>query len=145
MNLLKKKMRKWLEVPDKPQEILPPKPPTDLTAVILANRHYFMSVKPEDSDEYYEGLNENEKKTYEAEASTVFNSKVFQREIKYLLGHQALFVANQASNWEQSLIGRGNVNGIGLIHDRFQDLNSRHLENIRRPEAAVDKHGLLPE
>ena len=144
-NFLKQKMRKWLEVPDKSQENLLPEPPKDLTAVILANRHYLMSVKPADADEYLEGLTEGDRRAYEAEASTVFNSKVFQREIKYLLGHQALFVANQASNWEQSLIGRGNVNGIGLILDRFQDLSSRHLENIRRPEAAVDKHGLMPE
>lgn len=144
LNLLKKKIRKWLEIQDQPPKNPVVEPQKD-APYFLVNRHYLLSVKPEDSDEYVEGLNESEKRAYEAEASTVFNSKVFQREIKYLLGHQALFVATQATNWEQSLIGRGNVNGIGLILDRFQDLNSRHLENIRRPEAAVDKHGLLPE
>ena len=147
-------MRKWLEVEnpyslsekDKAKflESLKEEEPKD-APYFLVNRHYLLSVKPEDADEYLEISNESERREYEAEASTVFNNKVFKRELKHLFALQALFVANEATNWEQSLIGRGNVNGIGLVLDRFEELNSRHLENVRRPEPALDKHGLLPE
>lgn len=155
MKTLKKKIRKWLELDLSDEEKaamlksiveeMDKEPAKVEPAYLLANRHYFLSIKPEDVDEYLEISNESDRRAYEAEASTVFNSKVFKKELKHLLAVQALFVANEAKNWDQNLIGRGNVNGIGLVLDRFEELNSRHLDNVKRPEPPIDKHGLLPD
>jgi len=113
-------------------------------AYFLANRYYLQSINPEDIDEYLNGLSEQDRKEYEAEASIIFNSRVFKREIKYLLAQQALYVASQVKDWEKSLVGRGTINGIGLVEDRFRILNSRHQENIK-PKESFDKYGLIPE
>lgn len=122
---MKQFLRKWLGIEDKTEE----KPQE--ASYFLVNRHYLQSINIEDLDEYLTSMSESERKEYEAEASLIFTNKAFQREIKHLLGEQALFIANQSGNWEQVILGRGTVNGVGLIDDRFKLLYSRHLDNIK--------------
>lgn len=131
-------------MPEINSKLVPQKEDIKDAPYFLVNRHYLSSIKPDDLDEYLIKLNESERREYEAEASTIFNNPVFKREIKYLLGQQVLFISNESGNWEQVLLGRGTINGIGLIEDRFNLLNSRHLENIGPSKEAVDKFGLLP-
>lgn len=127
---MKKIVKQWLGIKDKVQEVKD-------APYFLVNRHYLSSVKPGDADEYLTKLTNAERRQYEVDASLVYNNLVFQKEVKHLLALQVQFVANESSNWEQVLIGRGTVNGIGLIEDRFQLLNSRHFENIKRPEEDI--------
>lgn len=116
----------------------------ELTPVFKRNRHYMASIEVDDFDEYLATLTEQEKKDYEAEASVIFKNKVFQRELKHLEALQARYVAAECENWERNLVGRGTMNGIGLVLDRFQLLNSRHLANTK-PQDNSDPHGLMPE
>lgn len=95
-----------------------------------------------DLDEYLKKLTEQEKKDYEAEASMIYNNKVFQKELKYLFGQQALYVATQSGNWDQTLVGRGSVNGIALVDERFKTLDSRYRDRVK-PTEEFDKHGLM--
>lgn len=95
-----------------------------------------------DLDEYLEKLTEQEKKDYEAEASMIYNNKVFRKELKYLFGQQALYVATQSDNWDRTLVGRGSVNGIALVEERFKTLDSRYKDRIK-PVEEFDKHGLM--
>lgn len=131
-------MRKFLGIETL---IITPEPKKDLT-YLLANRHYFSSINPGDFDEYLLTTTESERKEYEAQASIIFNNSVFKREIKHLFALQSLFISNECENWEQSLLGRGTTNGIGLVEDRLQLLNARHLQNIAKPEADVDNSPL---
>lgn len=110
--------------------------------ILQVNQHYLASIKPSDLDEYLETLTEQEKKEYEVNASLVYSNPVFLKEMKHLLASQTLFIANQSANWEQNLIGRGTINGIGLVEDRFKLLNARHFENIKRPEQSGDNFPL---
>ena len=112
--------------------------------VLIKNQKVLAEMKASELDEYLEELTEAEKKDYEAEASMIANSKVFQREIKYLFGGQALYIATQSANWDQTLVGRGTINGIALVEERFKLLDSRHKESIK-PTEEFDKHGLMPK
>ena|SRR3990167_5661073 len=133
---MKNLIKKWLGIEDRFE-------PAKDAPYFLINRYYLSSIKPEDADEYLSDLTEQEKKEYESEASTVYNNPVFKKEIKHLLGLQSLYVSSQVENWERSLVGRGTINGIGLVLDRFETLHSRHLENVKLPED-VNRFDLLP-
>jgi len=141
-------LRDWWDTPsqrvqDKIYNQLQDKAMMSMKPIFEANRHYIASIGVEDFDEYLTTLSEQEKKDYEAEASVIFKNKVFQRELKHLESLQARYVAAECENWERNLVGRGTMNGIGLILDRFETLNARHLENTKPPEGS-DPHGLMP-
>lgn len=141
---MKKKIKMWLreylgiETPT----IIQKEEPKKNLAFFLANRHYLGSINTTDGDEYLETCTESERREYETQASLIFNNSVFKREVKRLLALQANFIASESEDWEQTLMGRGTINGIGLFEDRFALLNSRHLENIKRPEENVDNSPL---
>lgn len=104
------------------------------TAYFLVNRHYLSSVTLKDLDEqedFFRSMQESEKKAYVANASLIYSNPVFLQEVRRIFGAQALFVAAQSQNWDQSLVGRGTINGVGLVEDQFRKLHSIHLENVK--------------
>ncbi len=108
----------------------------------LANRHYIHTINPNDFNETFEGMSDAEQRDYVAQASLVWANDVFQKEIKRMVAAQAIFVAANCESWEKSLIGRGGINGIGLVEERFKDLHSMHLESIQRVDEEDD--GVIP-
>ena len=106
--MIKNRIKKWLGIQENEQ-------PKQDTLYFLVNRHYLSSISPTDADEYLDNLTESEKREYEANAALVLNNPTFQKEIKHLFALQSFFIANQSQNWEQTILGRGTVNGIGLI------------------------------
>jgi hypothetical protein len=106
----------------------------------LANRYYLSSVGPEHLDNVFNSMTERAKKDYVARASEIWANPIFREEIKRMEGSQSLFVSSECQNWEQSLVGRGTINGVGLVEDRFRRLHGMHLDNITQGKK-VDEGG----
>lgn len=100
-------------------------------AYFLANRHYLESIDLKDLDRIFDGMKEQEKKDYIARASEIWANPVFLQELRRIIGSQSVFVSSQCFNWEQVLVGRGTINGVGLVEDCFRRLHSMHLDNLK--------------
>jgi hypothetical protein len=109
--------------------------------ILQENRRLIQLINPFQSIEFDE-MTETEKKEYVAEASRVFNSTAFQSVIKHLTKKQIEFIGMESQSWEQTLLGRGNINGIGLVLERLKFLDGIHKDYIREQQ---EKEGKIPE
>jgi len=99
------------------------------TDVLEENRRAIQLIDPFNVEEF-EDMSESEKREYVAEVSRIYNSRMFQDAIKWLTKQQIEFIGKEAQTWEQVLIGRGNINGIGLVLERLRYLDGVHKDYI---------------
>jgi len=65
-----------------------------------------------------------------------------EEDIKKLMYAQVLWGAKAAANWDQVVFGRGVLEGMALLLDRWRLANDEHLN---QREESFDKHNPLPE
>lgn len=73
------------------------------------------------------GMELSEKKDHIAEISKIHEVKAFHREIESMVDQQVYFLAERALNGNQLSFGRGTINGMRLVKERFKDLHNEHL------------------
>lgn len=115
-------------------------------AYFLANRHYLAQVQPEDLDDKLSKMSQSELQEHLARASEIWINPVFKEELRHMLGSQALFVAAECRDWQQSLIGRGTINGIGVVEERFKRLYGMHMDILMNSKKVEEEDKeLIPQ
>lgn len=112
----------------------------DNKKLVELNRKQFGLISVEDLDDLMEDLSENEKKQYVANIASIYD--ILEKEIKLAIAKQGNFIVRFAEDWEQTLLGRGGVSFGDVLLERFKNLKSQHVENIR-PKEKFDKHDVI--
>ncbi len=97
---------------------------------------------------YVKLMNEGARKRYVADASIVFENHAFQKEQNALIDTQVYFMAEESSQDEVSLsFGRGTINGIRLVSERFESMAMEHKSNIepKKEHDPTDYHSLTED
>lgn len=89
-------------------------------------------------------MEEPERKSHAAEISKIFETKAFNCEIESMVEQQVYYLAERARNETELSFGRGTINGLRIIQERFEKLYSEHKERSR-PEEPFDPYELLPK
>lgn len=79
-------------------------------------------------------MSSSERKSYLEQAELIHANPIFKKEIATLLQEQIEFIASSCESWEQSLVGRGQISGISLLSERFEQLHSLYLDSIKKEE-----------
>jgi hypothetical protein len=111
--------------------------------VVDLNRHQIGSIDLSDLI-WVEKLSESDRKKYLQDAEMVWANPVFQNEILRMIQAQLEFIGMQALTWEQSLVGRGVINGLDLIKTQMENYHNQHLQAIR-PAEKFDKFEIIPQ
>ncbi|MEK6830172.1 MAG: hypothetical protein AABY15_08715 [Nanoarchaeota archaeon] len=88
--------------------------------------------------ESFEQMTEMEKREYAASASELFNNKILLDILRWLAKSQLEFVFKESQNWEQVLMGRGNINGIGLVFERLQFLQGVYQDYLKSDKGELE-------
>ncbi len=99
-------------------------------------RHLLGSIDLSDIKE--EQLTEAEQKDYSAAIFAVFPR--LQKDIRKFLHEQLMFSANQATDWEQVVFGRGSFNGISLLFEHWKKAADEHVANIKGEAEPFNKN-----
>lgn len=104
-------------------------------------RHQLGSINLKDVRDKKE-LTENERKNYVANVAASF--KLIESDIKELIIAQEEFIATQATSWDQVLVGRGSINGLYLLLEKYEKAFLEHQDNIK-PKDEFNPHAIIPE
>ena len=100
--------------------------------------HYFVAIN-KDLIKEVRDLEPSERKAHVADISKVHETKAFHRELESMADQQVYFLAERALDSKQLSFGRGTINGIRLVQERFQALHSEH-EEYKKPKEEFDPH-----
>ncbi len=78
------------------------------------------------------------KAQYLANAELVWVNPVFKNELYRIIRKQLEFIAMQSSDFDQTLVGRGTINGADLIRERFETLHIQYADR-NKPKEKFDK------
>ena len=96
------------------------------------NRHQLGTIDLSDAVSV-DKMSSSERRTYLEQAEMVFANPVFKKEIATLMQAQIEFVACSSADREQDLVGRGTINGLSLLSERFNELHSQ-FKDMTTPE-----------
>lgn len=102
-----------------------------------ATRHALGSINLKDIEDADTLVGETEL-SYLGKASAIWTNPVFRNEIARIIRLQLEFTGMQASNFEQTIVGRGTINAADLIKSRFENLHTRYLDRTK-PKESFDK------
>ena len=88
------------------------------------------------------GMSEAERKQYVSTIAGVL--EILQKELKWAEVQQLMHIGKSAENWEQVLIGRGSINAINVLLERWEAMNTEHQVNIK-PKEEFDPHNPIGE
>lgn len=94
---------------------------------------HFVAVKRNDLEDI-RNMDESEKKAHVADIAEIYNKKAFGKELESLVSQQVYFIAERALGQNQLDFGRGTINGIRLVQERFGDLHAEHAERSKPDE-----------
>ena len=106
-------------------------------------RHQLGSINLKDMQEP-DKMEIGERKQYVSEIALITMKKPFRNEIDLLRHAQAFFMAELAQDMRQLDFGRGTMNGITLVLERFEALATEHLKNTE-PAGDIDKNAPIEE
>jgi hypothetical protein len=71
---------------------------------------------------------------------------MLRKEVKMAIGVHIDFNARYSENWEQNIFGRGGINGVEVMLERWEALDKEHLQNVEdAKEKTFDKFNPAPE
>lgn len=76
-------------------------------------------------------------------AGAIFKD-VVEPKLNQMAHEQERFTAAEAANWEQTLFGRGTLNGIELVREEFEKAYGVYLQSTQ-PKEQFDERNQLPE
>lgn len=100
-------------------------------------RHQLGSVNPADI-RYIKSMTHNETDAHNDSISNIFISKAFSLEIQSLIDTQVYWMAQQSDGGRQHDFGKGTINGLSLVLERFEQLHGEVI-NKNKPKEEVDK------
>ena len=56
--------------------------------------------------------------------------EILQREVRRAIALQIDFNSRWSENWDQTLFGRGGINSVEALLERWEKLSAEHLQNI---------------
>ena len=81
--------------------------------------------------QYVKKMSPTARKNHVADASIIFENFVFKKEHDALIDTQVYFMAEESAQDDVSLsFGRGTINGIRLMYERFESMAMEHKSNI---------------
>jgi hypothetical protein len=86
-----------------------------------------------------------DKLNYLKEAEGVYQNEVFQNELKMMVQAQLEFIGLNAANYEEVIMGRGTMNGIDLMLERFSILHNEYRQAIKPEDKNFNEFNPLPE
>jgi len=86
-----------------------------------------------------------DKLNYLKDAETIFQSVVFQNEMKTMIQAQLEFIGMNAANYDEVIMGRGTMNGFSLMQERFSILHNEYRQAIKPEDRDFDPFNPLPE
>lgn len=85
----------------------------------------------------------SERKQYVSSISGLM--EILRKELKWAEVQQLRHIGETAENWEQVLIGRGGINSLNVLLERWESMNTEHMVNIKpKDKAGVDFDPHLP-
>ena len=94
---------------------------------------HFVAVRRENLEDI-RNMDEAEKKAHVADIAEIYNKMAFGRELESMVNQQVYFIAERALGNNQLDFGRGTINGIRLVQERFGDLHAEHAERSKPDE-----------
>lgn len=111
--------------------------------LIEINRHCIGSINLTDIVNV-DRLTPAERLDYLKGAEHIFKSPIFQNELKIMIQTQLEFIGWNSADFEQVLMGRGTLNGIDLLMERFSKLYEEYKQATRPEDKDFDKFNPLP-
>lgn len=90
-------------------------------------------------------LTPTDKLNYLKEAEGMFQNTTFQNELKTMIQAQLEFIALNAANYEEVIMGRGTMNGLSLMLERFSTLHNEYKQATKLEDKDFDPFNPLPE
>ena len=90
------------------------------------------------------GMEPQQIRAHEADISRIVDIKAFNLELESMADQQVYWLAEKALNETQLAFGRGTLNGINLIKERFVELAARH-EQTKQKQGSFDPYTIIPE
>lgn len=110
--------------------------PTDMAALTRANLNA-IKVEP-----YIEDLSVEEYREFLNKAHEIWVNPVFRKVKDHLMSAQVDYVARQAQDLRQMDFARASINGLSLIWEEFEHLNSL-FENLNKKEDIYDRYDIV--
>ena len=107
------------------------------TAPYAVTRRQLGSISP-DNIQYIREMTEQEAIDHAQEIALIAKNAAFDREIDALIDTQVYWMAQEADGLRQQDFGKGTVNGLCLIKERFHRLESEHDVRVRPKEMLED-------
>jgi hypothetical protein len=93
-------------------------------------------------DSAYLDLPQDDYKKFLAEASVIFNRPEFKEVTSHLIAAQVEYVAREAQDVRQMDFARASINGISLVFEEFERLNSLYEATVK-PKEDYDIHEIV--
>ena len=113
---------------------------------VIAKRNFLGSIDKEQV-EYVKNMREEERRDHVGSVSVIFQKAAFKRELNALMDTQVYWMGEKADGDRQHLFGKGTLNGIQLVFERFELLDSEARDRSRPKEAEdpLEKYNILSE
>lgn len=109
-------------------------------------RYQIGSISPEDV-RYMKKMSPNDFDDHKSEISSIYMESAFKMELNDMLNTQVYWLGQEADGDRQQTFGKGTINGISLVLERFKLMNSE-IRKKRQPEIPMDddeKHQSIAE
>ena len=114
---------------------------------VVAKRSFLGSID-KDRVIYLKNMSESEKKEHDGSISQIFVMPAFKRELDSMIDTQVYWLGEEADGDRQHTFGKGTINGLNLVKERFELIHSTVLERNKphkEPEDPLEKYGILGE
>lgn len=91
---------------------------------------------------YLEKMSHQDLDEHKSDISGIYMEPAFKRELNCMLDTQVYWLGQEADGDRQQTFGKGTINGISLVLERFELINSE-IRKMREPKAPLtdeDKH-----
>ena len=113
--------------------------------ILEITRHAVGGINLDDLKKFDEKISTSERLDYLRKSELVFSNFSFQNEIKNMMQEQKDFIAMTAITMDEVSFGRGMMNALCLMQERFESLHNEYKSRTKEPNKNFDKFNVLPE
>jgi len=114
---------------------------------VIAKRNFLGSIDRADVH-YVKGMTADEIKEHKSALTNIYANVAFKRELDAMMDTQVYWMGQQADGDRQHTFGKGTLNGIQLVKERFQDAYGE-ITTANKPkekyEDPLERYGILGE
>ncbi len=133
----------WRAILGMPYEVVREK---EVIKEVVAKRNFLGSID-KDQVQYLKNMTKTERDEHNGNISTILNNPAFKLELNSMMDTQVYWYAEKADGDRQHVFGSGTLNGIALVLERFELINSEVLDrnDPSGQEDPLQKYGILGE